>query len=160
MALGEWNALAPVAATIALAVLVALPERAPAPNIDPEDRLSALEDAADGNGVPWADPSTGQAGLLVPAGIFRADDGSWCRSYNITIDGAAPSAGGRHVACRMAQGGWKTLPDAPPAVARENALRQLFSRSEQLAAAPQLASTPGDPASEPGPDTAYPLRRW
>jgi len=159
MALGEWNALAPVAATIALAVLVALPHRAQPPTIDPGDRLTALEDAAAGDGVPWIDPATGQNGLLVPAGIFRADDGSWCRSYSITIDGA-PSAGGRHVACRMAQGGWKTLPDTAPAVAHENALHQLFSRSQQLAATSQLASTPNDPASEPGPDTAYPLRRW
>jgi hypothetical protein len=161
MALSEWNALAPVAATIALAVLAALPGRVPSPVIDPDDRLTALEDAATGDGVPWVDPSSGQNGLLVPAGIFRAEDGSWCRSYRITIDGVAPSAGGgRHVACRMAQGGWKPLPEPARTVAHENALGQLFSRGEQLAAGAQLASTPGDPTTAPGPDTASPPRRW
>jgi surface antigen len=108
MSLAQWDGLAPLAAVAALAILALTPDSVfSAPNA----WLNSLEDVPDGQAVAWSDPATGEHGMIVPADHFRDLDGSWCRSYELRIDGAAART--THLACRVAGGGWREQPPPP-----------------------------------------------
>ncbi len=131
MSLGEWDGLAPAAAVIGLMILALWPDR-PAPvSYNGTGWMEALEDTSAGQAVSWRDPASGRSGTLIPAGIFRASNGLWCRRYSISLEDKSEHPAANRVACRMAQGGWR---EQPTGQMRQAA--HLPRRVEQLATGP------------------------
>lgn len=108
-ALGEWDALAPLAAGVALVLWAIWPDQAQPSAPRGDDLLNVLEDTATGQAVPWSDPASGAHGTLVPSAVFRATSGEWCRAYRISFANGDGQISG-HVACRLVHGGWRDQP--------------------------------------------------
>lgn len=113
MSLGEWkgfdwDGLGPAAAVVALGVLALLPDRPLSTVVDVSDHLAALESAPAGQGIPWRDRTSGKSGVVVPAAMFRDDNGLWCRHYRVSY-GDNSTAVATGLACRMTDGRWRDL---------------------------------------------------
>lgn len=118
MSIGDWDALAPLGAGMALVALVAMPLGSSDKGEAAPWRDMALEQAAPGQAVAWSDERRNVGGLMVADDLVRGSDGTLCRSYSLSVRTGERERVTRHTACRVTAGLWRErgMPEAlPPA---------------------------------------------
>lgn len=70
---------------------------------------NALSNGKVGESVSWGDRTTGTWGTFTPTRDFTDGDGRSCREYVATINTRGESGKIEESACRLPDGGWKTI---------------------------------------------------
>ena len=68
----------------------------------------ALEKHVSGETVAWENPDSGSSGEITPVRTFKSTKGQWCREYAASAWLGEKQEFQRAIACREAQGQWKT----------------------------------------------------
>ncbi|MFW0776914.1 MAG: RT0821/Lpp0805 family surface protein [Rickettsiales bacterium] len=69
----------------------------------------ALNNAQNGQSLPWKNPDSGNYGSVTPSNYYKNDDGQYCREYSQTITVGGRTEKGYGTACREPDGTWRIV---------------------------------------------------
>lgn len=69
----------------------------------------ALNNAQNGQTLPWKNPQTGNSGAITPTNYYQNDAGEYCREYTQSITVGGKKQEGHGTACRQPDGSWKIV---------------------------------------------------